>query len=126
MNLFQCAFLADENIHPDVITYLRELGLDVLSVSELGLNGQSDATILSTAHDLERVVLTHDSDFGTLAIVEQVPVVGIVYLRPAHIRSTFIIQMIAALKEQAVEVTPPFIVTTVRQAQVVRIRVRHL
>ena len=37
-------------------------------------------------HRHRRVVLTHDGDFGTLALLGRRPVVGIVRIRPGHIR----------------------------------------
>ena len=55
--------LADENIHPDVVRFLREQhGADICSVSEEGLAGQDDTTLLRCACQENRVVLTHDSD----------------------------------------------------------------
>lgn len=126
MKLFDHPFFADENLHPDVVYYLREQGQDVLSVREEGLAGQSDSAVLNFAYQSKRVVLTHDSDFGALAIVRQEPVTGIVYLRPGHIQPAFTIQTLAAIKEQVIEVNPPFLVTAVRKGQTVHIRVRQL
>ena len=39
MNLRRFAFLTDENIHPDVLGFLRGEGCDVLDVKESGLIG---------------------------------------------------------------------------------------
>jgi hypothetical protein len=60
--------LADENIHPEVISYLRSNGLDVRDIREAGMAGASDVEILRRALEGGRVVLTHDSDFGALAV----------------------------------------------------------
>jgi predicted nuclease of predicted toxin-antitoxin system len=38
--------LADENINPEVICFLRENGFDVKSIYELNLQGRKDAEIL--------------------------------------------------------------------------------
>jgi hypothetical protein len=38
--------LADENVYPDVIVFLREAGLDVKSVSEQGQFGLPDTQVL--------------------------------------------------------------------------------
>jgi len=76
------AFLADENIHPAVIEYLRSEGLNVLSVRECGLSGRDDESILACAASKYLTVLTHDGDFGKLAIAERKPFHGIVFLRP--------------------------------------------
>ena len=68
MKLAQFSFLADENIHPGVTTFLRDQGLDLVTVGALGLGGAEDVTIVRTALAAKRVVLTHDRDFGSLAI----------------------------------------------------------
>ena len=47
--------LADENIHPDVISYLRQQECDVRSVVEDDLAGQSDRAVLCTAYALSLI-----------------------------------------------------------------------
>ena len=69
MNLFDFPFLADENIHPDIVAYLRQDGLDITSISEQGHFGLSDTNVLRQAFRAGRIVLTHDSDFGSLALM---------------------------------------------------------
>jgi predicted nuclease of predicted toxin-antitoxin system len=58
MNLRQFAFLADENIHPDVTAYWRGHGLDIVSVKEVGLMASDDVVILRRAKAENRLVLT--------------------------------------------------------------------
>ncbi len=118
--------LADENIHPDVVGFLRERGTDVCSVTEEGLAGQDDLTLLRRAYRENRVILTHDSDFGTLAILQGEPFTGIVYLRPGHIRGEFVIQIIKTLISQNIEVQPPFIVVAAFSRGNLQTRVRQL
>ena len=91
MRLTQFAFLADENIHPEVVGFLQQRGLDVLTATEAGLAGAADTEILRVAFATHRVVLTHDSDCGTLAVAAGQPVRGIVYIRPGHIEVQFTI-----------------------------------
>jgi predicted nuclease of predicted toxin-antitoxin system len=92
VNLRGAAYLTDENIHADVVAFLRSEGCDVLDVKESGLVGMDDLPLIQTALAEQRIVLTHDSDFGKLAVAAGEPMIGIVYLRPghiqAHIRST--------------------------------------
>jgi len=126
LNLFAYPFLADENIHPDVIAQMKSQGLDVWSVSEEGLMGQVDTAVLQFAHESGRVVLTHDSDFGTLAIARQQPITGIVYLRPGHIQPEFTLATLEALRQQEIQVAPPFIIVALRQQNEVRVRVRQM
>ncbi|MCP4416558.1 MAG: hypothetical protein GY805_08045 [Chloroflexi bacterium] len=126
MNLFEYPLLADENIHPEVVSYLREQGFDLLSVVEAGFGGKPDVTVLQLAFETGRIILTHDSDFGTLALVQQEPIIGILYIRPGHIEALFTIDSLDAILDQTFEVEPPFIIVGIRKGQRVHIRARQL
>lgn len=78
--------LTDENISPRVVAFLRREGLDVIDVKEKGWQGSADKFLMGTAWEEKRFILTHDSDFGTLAINEGVPCYGIIYLRLKDLR----------------------------------------
>ena len=69
MKLDRFKLLADENIHRDVVRFLRDRGFDVLDVAEEGMLGTTDVDLLRRAVSEDRVVMTHDRDFGTLAIL---------------------------------------------------------
>jgi predicted nuclease of predicted toxin-antitoxin system len=117
--------LADENVHPEVIEFLRKVRLDVGSIAEQGKFGLPDVEVLQQATDAGRVVLTHDSDFGGLALMGA-NFVGIIYLRPGHIRADFTIKTLEAIRDNAPEVKPPFILVAERTGDTVKIRVRQL
>lgn len=70
MKLQDVKFLADENISPKVVTFFRNAGLDVLDVKEQNWFGQDDEVLLDIAYQDQRFLLTHDSDFGTLALIK--------------------------------------------------------
>ena len=125
MNLFSYPFIADENIHPVVVKELRQQEIDISSVVDEGLVGQPDNDILQFAHQSGRVVLTHDSDFGTLSIAQQQPFTGIVFLRPGHIQPQFTLDTLSSIKNKNIDVTSPFLVIATRQQNAVRIRVRQ-
>jgi hypothetical protein len=74
VRLADALWLTDENIHPDVVAHLRARGLDVSDVREQGWYGRSDEELLREAHRAGRIVLTHDGDFGTLALLGRRPV----------------------------------------------------
>jgi len=116
--------LADENIHADVVLALVARGKDARSVFDEGLVGNDDVDILRAAHAQGRVVLTHDSDFGTLAYRTGEPFTGIVYLRPGHIAAKFVLEILSAIEETEFDVKPPFLVVAERKENAVRIRVR--
>lgn len=73
--------LTDENISPKVVSFLRDNGFDVYDVKESGLQGTTDQKLISLAYGQQRFIVTHDSDFGTLAINNNHPCYGIIYLR---------------------------------------------
>jgi predicted nuclease of predicted toxin-antitoxin system len=81
MKLSDLKLLTDENVSPRVVSFLRENGFDVLDVKESALNGTSDRTLLALAFKEQRFVVTHDADFGTLAINNEQPCYGVLYLR---------------------------------------------
>lgn len=73
--------IVNENVSATVIRTLRERGHDVLSVKE-SLRGIGDAEILARAQADERVLVTHDKDFGELAFRYGLPAAsGVVLLR---------------------------------------------
>jgi uncharacterized protein with PIN domain len=77
----QIKFYLDEHIHSAVAEGLRRRGVNVLTVQEAGNTGLSDREQLAIALSEERVMVTMDSDFLTLA-VEGVSHAGIGYASP--------------------------------------------
>ncbi len=126
MKLQQFSLLTDENIHPVVVAELRAIGFDVFDVCEHSLFGTDDPTLLDLARSSGRVVVTHDSDFGTLAVVRMEPIIGILYLRPGHIDPEFTLKSFRSVLERDIDLTPPFILVAKRTGDVVKIRVRNL
>jgi predicted nuclease of predicted toxin-antitoxin system len=118
--------LADENIHPAVVEFLRSLQANITTVAESGLRGANDQTILHAAFESSQVVLTHDRDFGTLALAAGQPVIGIIYLRPGHILPEFTIGTLEAIFRSSLIPQPPFILVATRRTNTVRIRLRQM
>jgi len=71
-------------------------------------------------------VVNHDADFGTLAILQNEPLVGVVYLRPGHIDPQFTVATIQAVLAIDPDVSPPFILVAKRAGNRVTVRVRAL
>ena len=127
MTLDDAAFLADENIHPEVVAYLRQRGFDVLDVKEEAhLHGTADVDLIRTAVASQRIILTHDSDFGALAVFAGEPVVGIVCIRPGHIDPAFTVGTMKALLNQKLNLDAPFLIVAQRTRDSVAIRLRTL
>ena len=59
-------FLADEHIELSIVTGLRLLRIDIISINEAGKRGADDEEILSFAEENDRIVITRDSDFVKL------------------------------------------------------------
>jgi predicted nuclease of predicted toxin-antitoxin system len=59
-------FLADMGISPRVVEDLRQKGYDAVHLAEQGLNRMTDQNILQKALREERILLTHDLEFGEL------------------------------------------------------------
>lgn len=106
MKLTAIKILADENVSPKVVAYLRNCGLDVLDVKEQKWFGKTDVDILHIAYSQKRFVLTHDSDFGDLAMNEGAPCYGVLYLRLKDLKPNHVIHVCRRLVEKDFELEP--------------------
>ena len=116
--------LADENISPSIVDGLRVRGCDVRTVSEERLIGRPDGDVLVCAVAQSRIVVTHDLAFGRSAIHADAPFVGIIYIRPGHVSSNFVLDVIDTVRASALELEPPFLIVAERRETVVRVRFR--
>lgn len=66
----------------------RGQGHDVKDVKEEGWQGRDDVFLLQRAWATQRFVISHDRDFGKLAIAQQKPCYGVMYLRVRDQRAT--------------------------------------
>ena len=57
----------DENLTPKIAAQLRQKGIDVVTVADLGLTGDTDVNHLVRATEMGRVLVTADTDFLRLA-----------------------------------------------------------
>ena len=73
-------FLADENLHADLVAWLRSGGHDVSSAAET-LAGESDEVVLRHAREENRVLITDDKDFGELVVHRRLSTAGVLLLR---------------------------------------------
>ena len=125
MSLFSFKLLADENIDKSVTEYLISQGFDVYCVKGGHLEGRSDLEVLSFGMQEQRVILTHDTDFTTIAYTDKVAFVGIVFLQPGHIIPTFTLQTIKAVLSQHMELVAPFIIVAENKKTSIKIRLRN-
>ena len=99
--------VADMDIAAPVVHFLRDQGVDIVSAREEGWGGLTDSQILARAHAMGRFVLTHDSDFGTLAVHRSESFTGILYLRPGGRPPSEVIVDVQALMEAEIDWMPP-------------------
>ncbi|MEQ8191925.1 MAG: DUF5615 family PIN-like protein [Candidatus Eremiobacterota bacterium] len=126
MKLQQFKFLTDENIHPEVVDFLVNLGHDIVDIKKSNLSGTDDFFIIRKSFPERRVIITHDSDFGTITIANSEPFIGIIYLRPGHINPEFTKTVLLELFSRDIEVNPPFIIVAERTGEQIKIRIRNL
>ncbi len=116
--------LADENIEPRIVASLRSRGLDVADVRERGWQSEEDRTILGRATNEDRVVLTHDADFGEPVVREGCPCVGVIRLKPGDLPFNDYVTMIDELIQTQAALDPPFLAVLAKQSLRTNIRVR--
>jgi predicted nuclease of predicted toxin-antitoxin system len=105
-----------------VVHFLRRQGVDILSAREEGWGGLTDSQLLARAHAMKRFVLTHDADFGMLAVHRGEPLTGIVYLRPGGRPPAQVIADVQALMDAEIDWTPA-VIAVYRSG---RVRLRRL
>ncbi len=121
MKLRDIKILTDENISPKVVAFLKEQGIDVLDIKEQNWYGKADEELFEIAYQKQRFVLTHDSDFGTLAINEKKRYYGIIYLRLRNVNPCNVIRVYERFLNLDIELFPETIVVV----KETRIRIRH-
>ena len=124
MSLHDFAFLTDENIQPEVVAVLREAGVSVKSVFDFGLAGHDDLEILELAFREKLVVISQDSDFGTLIFRFRQPFFGIIHIRPGHLKGEVAANSLRAVFRENPDLNPPFFLVTAHTVRSVRIRVK--
>ena len=59
-------YVVDANLSPRLTELLRDAGHDAVHVRDIGLRTASDDEIIDYAISTDRIVISHDTDFGTL------------------------------------------------------------
>lgn len=97
MKFSQLKFLTDENVSPKVLAFLRDEGFAVIDVKEKDWQGKEDAFLLAQSLSEQYFIITHDGDFGMLAVNGAEPFFGIIYLRLKNLKFANIIRVLKDL-----------------------------
>lgn len=125
MNIRNYRFLTDENIDPNLVNFLRSEMLDVFDVKENNLVGSKDTFLLDLAYKANRVLVTCDSDFGTLIYKQHHPFLGLIYLRPGHFDYRVHVQSLQAILKISFVLEEPFIIIADWSDSGVKIRIKN-
>jgi predicted nuclease of predicted toxin-antitoxin system len=97
-------FLANENLHIEIVRGLRRANYEVLFVPDLGLAGHKDREILEYSEKNDLIVISGDKDFGGL--IEFGPLWGrgkIILLRYRFINIQRIVRNILEIVDREIE-----------------------
>ena len=126
MNFLSYKFLTDENIDVEVLDLLRSMELDIFDIKEEERWGMSDIDILEMAYKTQRIVISQDSDFGTLIFRDGVEVYGVIYLRPGHASPDVHVETVKRIIDADLNFHTPFILVAENNEGLVKIRLRQI
>ena len=98
----------------------------MVDVKENGWFGRKDIDLMPIAYQEQRVIVTHDSDFGTIIFTKSEPFIGILYLRPGHFDAKPHIQSLNAILDSDLVLKLPFILIAENTGEAVKIRLRYM
>ena len=104
--------LVDTNLSPRWIGFLGEAGLDAVHWSAVGRVDAPDAEIMAHAAAYDRVVLTHDLDFGAILAAMGGTRRSVIQIRADDVSSDAIgAQVVAAIRQLEAELDAGALVT---------------
>jgi len=110
MSATSLRFLADENCDFTVVCALRDVGHDVVAVSEYTQRSRDDE-LIAQAHSEKRILLTEDKDFGWLVFVSHADTFGVILFRfPGNARQTMAQAAVELAREQGASLYGTFVV----------------
>ncbi len=72
--------LTDQDVYSATVLFLRAVGHDVVTASDLGMWQATDSSLLQTAQMEGRIFVTRDRDYGGLVFTQALGT-GVLYLR---------------------------------------------
>ena len=117
-------FLVDNALSPLLAKGLRAAGLDAVHVRDLGLQAAGDEALFELAAREDRILLSEDTDFGTLLALRESAKPSVILFRHMPDRSATSLTSILLTNLDAVEADLTTGAIVVFEAN--RIRVRRL
>lgn len=74
-------FLANENISPSTVEFVKTLGYDIEAVRDVGLKGMPDQKVIEYAIAHDRIIITLDLDYGEAYYFSSHNNLGVIVLR---------------------------------------------
>jgi predicted nuclease of predicted toxin-antitoxin system len=74
-------YVVDANLSPRLAVLLRDAGHDAVHVRDIGLRTASDDEIIDYAISADRIVISHDTDFGTLVAYRELSKPSFILIR---------------------------------------------
>ena len=116
-------FLADMGISVVTVDYLCSQGYDAVHLREQGLHKLEYPAILQKARMEQRIVLTHDLDFGDLLAASGTVLPSVIIFRLRDMRPANVNRHLEALLAERSEELEQGVIMSVREG---RIRMRRL
>ena len=82
-------FLVDENLPRQLTALFHASGHDAAHVGDIGLSSAPDPQILEKAREEDRILISADTDFGTLLAESQAELPSIILIRRTSNRRAF-------------------------------------
>ena len=111
-------FLADMGISPQVVEWLRTNGHDAVQLHQLGLDRLTDQEVLQKFLQEERVLITHDLDFGELLAASGENLPSVIIFRIKDMRAANINRYLSGILSKHSQVLEQGVVCSVTERKV--------